>query len=53
VFRRARFRAQSVVARKCRGKPYAARFEVWFKPDDGSPARKLAGRILMIEGWLR
>ncbi|MFZ9938091.1 MAG: hypothetical protein ACO3JG_13690, partial [Luteolibacter sp.] len=24
------------------GKPYAARFEVWFKPDTGKPERKLA-----------
>jgi len=35
------------------GKPYAARFEVWFKPDDGSPERKLAERIFKIEGWQR
>jgi len=35
------------------GKPYAARFEVWFKPDSGGPERKLAERIFKIEGWQR
>ena len=35
------------------GKPYAARFEVWFKPDSGKPERKLAERIFKIEGWQR
>lgn len=35
------------------GKPYAARFEVWFKPDSGSPDRKLAERNFKIEGWQR
>lgn len=35
------------------GKPYAARFEVWFKPDSGKPERKLAGRNFKIEGWQR
>lgn len=35
------------------GKPYAARFEVWFKPDSGNPDRKLAERIFKIEGWQR
>jgi hypothetical protein len=35
------------------GKPYAARFEVWFQPDSGKPARKLAQRIFKIEGWQR
>ena len=35
------------------GKPYAARFEVWFKPDSGKPDRKLAERIFKIEGWQR
>lgn len=35
------------------GKPYAARFEVWFKPDSGEPDRKLAERIFRIEGWMR
>jgi len=35
------------------GKPYAARFEVWFRPDSGKPARKLAERIFRIEGWQR
>lgn len=35
------------------GKPYAARFEVWFRPDAGAPERKLAERIFRIEGWQR
>ena len=35
------------------GKPYAARFEVWFKPDSGKPERKLMERICKIEGWQR
>ena len=35
------------------GKPYAARFEVWFKPDSGGTQRKLAERIFKIEGWQR
>jgi hypothetical protein len=35
------------------GKPYAARFEVWFQPDSGSPERKLAERNFKIEGWQR
>ncbi|MBR9833431.1 hypothetical protein GYB57_14895 [bacterium] len=35
------------------GKPYAARFEVWFKPDDKTPERKLAEKIYKIEGWMR
>jgi hypothetical protein len=35
------------------GKPYAARFEVWFSPDSGKPTRKLAERVFKIEGWQR
>ncbi len=35
------------------GKPYAARFEVWFRPDSGRTERKLAERIFKIEGWQR
>lgn len=35
------------------GKPYAARFEVWFKPDSGKTERKLVERIFKIEGWQR
>ncbi|MCB1098059.1 MAG: hypothetical protein KDN22_20980 [Verrucomicrobiae bacterium] len=35
------------------GKPYAARFEVWFTPDSGKQERKLAERIFKIEGWQR
>lgn len=32
------------------GKPYAARFEVWFVPDSGSPERKLIEKVFKIEG---
>ena len=35
------------------GKPYAARFEVWFKPDDGGKERKLLSKNYKIEGWMR
>ena len=32
---------------------YAARFELWFEPDSGEPARKLLERNFRIEGWMR
>lgn len=35
------------------GKPYAARFEVWFKPNAAKRERKLAERVYKIEGWQR
>lgn len=35
------------------GKPYAARFEVWFAPDSGAPRRMLMEKIFKIEGWQR
>ncbi len=35
------------------GHPYAARFEVWFKPDNGKPERKLFSKNYKIEGWMR
>ncbi|MBX7242890.1 MAG: hypothetical protein K1X92_14205 [Bacteroidia bacterium] len=35
------------------GQPYAARFEVWFKPDKGRQERKLFSKIYKIEGWMR
>lgn len=35
------------------GKPYAARFEVWFTPDSGEPDRKLMEKVFKIEGWQR
>jgi hypothetical protein len=35
------------------GKPYAARFEVWFKPDNGLHERKLFMKNYKIEGWQR
>jgi hypothetical protein len=34
------------------GKPYAARFEVWFKPDNNAQERKLFERNYIIEGWM-
>jgi hypothetical protein len=34
------------------GKPYAARFEIWFKPDNGNK-RKLSEKNYKIEGWQR
>jgi len=35
------------------GKPYAARFEVWFTPDAGGSDRKLMEKVFKIEGWQR
>lgn len=35
------------------GKPYAARFEVWFKPDSGGADRKIMEKTFIIEGWQR
>ena len=35
------------------GKPYAARIEVWFRPDSGKPERKLIERVCKVEGWQR
>jgi hypothetical protein len=35
------------------GKPYAARFEVWFQPDSGAMERKLLEKVYKIEGWQR
>jgi hypothetical protein len=35
------------------GKPYAARFEVWFFPDNGGKERKLIEKNFKIEGWQR
>jgi len=35
------------------GKPYAARFEVWFAPDSGRPERRLLEKNFKIEGWQR
>lgn len=35
------------------GDPYAARFEVWFKPDNGKKQRKLFSKNYKIEGWMR
>ena len=34
-------------------KHYAARFEVWFVPDNGNPEKKLTEKIFKIEGWMR
>ena len=35
------------------GQPYAARFEVWFKPDNGGQEQKLFSKNYKIEGWMR
>lgn len=35
------------------GKPYAARFELWFVPDSGKTERKLLDRVFKVEGWQR
>ena len=35
------------------GQFYAARFELWFKPDSGAPERKLAEKVFRIQGWQR
>lgn len=35
------------------GQPYAARFEIWFKPDNGKKERKLFSKNYKIEGWMR
>lgn len=35
------------------GKPYAARFEVWFTPDSGKADRKLLENVFKVEGWQR
>ena len=35
------------------GKPYAARFELWFKPDNGGAERKIIEKNYKIEGWQR
>jgi hypothetical protein len=35
------------------GKPYAARFEVWYKPDGEEGERMLLQKNYKIEGWMR
>lgn len=35
------------------GKPYAAKFEVWFIPDSGKNEQKLLEKTFQIEGWQR
>ena len=35
------------------GEPYAARFEVWYIPDDGTKETKLFEKNFKIEGWMR
>ena len=35
------------------GKPYAARFEIWYKPDNGEKEQKLFAKNYKIEGWMR
>ncbi|MEO5990661.1 MAG: hypothetical protein ABIP68_03415 [Ferruginibacter sp.] len=35
------------------GKPYAAKFEVWYVPTNGGQERKLIEKNFKIEGWMR
>src|SRR5690606_20373704 len=35
------------------GKPYGARFEIWFKPDNGEKEKKILEKNYIIEGWMR
>ena len=35
------------------GKPYAAKFEVWYVPANGGGERKLIEKNFKIEGWMR
>ncbi len=35
------------------GKPYAARFELWYVPANGGQERKLIEKNFKIEGWMR
>lgn len=35
------------------GDSYASRFELWFKPKNGGPERKLLTKNYIIEGWMR
>ncbi len=35
------------------GKPYAARFEIWYKPAIGGQERKLFEKNYKVEGWMR
>jgi hypothetical protein len=35
------------------GKPYAARFEVWYRPERGGKERRLLSKNYIIEGWQR
>jgi hypothetical protein len=35
------------------GKPYAARFELWFVPTNGGQEIKIAEKNFRIEGWMR
>ncbi len=32
---------------------YLARFEVWFKPTNGSEDKKIGEQIFKVEGWIR
>jgi len=49
----ATFPGETSFARSSSLTQHAARFEVWFEPDNGDPERKLAERIYKIEGWQR
>ncbi len=45
--------AQITISEGDWGRPYGARFEVWFVPDNGGPERKLLEKAYKIEGWQR
>ena len=32
---------------------YAARFELWFRPDSGAPERIITQKVFRIQGWQR
>ena len=48
-----RYSAKTMIYEGDWGYPYAARFELWFKPSTGAPERKLVERVFRIEGWER
>ena len=45
--------AQITISEGDWGRPYGARFEAWFVPDNGGPERKLLEKAYRIEGWQR
>ncbi len=47
------YRAEATIAEGNWGQFYAARFELWYRPDNGGAERKLLERVYRIEGWQR